>query len=752
MDALNKLKAGFEQLWLPPDRKKAGDVLPSLKLTYDDILDAEARLNRFAPLIARLFPETEAAGGIIESPLTEIPRMKEALGLSGRLFLKRDSELPIAGSVKARGGIYEVLLHTEDILGEAVFSMSPDEIRARLSGYTVQVGSTGNLGLSIGIMSAALGYRAVVHMSNDAKEWKKALLREKGVTVVEYAGDYSSAVKKGREASDADPMSYFVDDENSAPLFLGYSVAALRLKKQLDEAGVAVDKEHPLNVFLPCGVGGAPGGVTFGLKHVFGDSVNCFFVEPTEAPCMLAAFITGAPIPVTELSLSGKTEADGLAVGTASKLVYDTVRDLVSGEITVKDDALFHYQNLLYRNEKLFIEPSSAAAFAFERFASPDIPSGENVTNIAWATGGRLVPESERRAQLAVRVAAAIIRRDGRILICQRPENKARGGLWEFPGGKLEYGETAEDALVRECREELGVDVKPKSLFLESFYDYPDISVRLSFLNSSLQDGEPRLLEHAAIKWVRPEELSEYDFCPADSGIVTRLVPGQGLIGGLTENADKEYAAFQSELIPGVDPDLVLGVRLPVMRKLARSFKGSDAAERFMFSLPHTYYDENMLHAILLSEIKDYDRAVYELSAFLPYVDNWAVCDTLRPKAFIKHRAELWELIPAYLASKHEYTVRFGVEMLKVHFLDEEYGLRAMELACSVKRDEYYIKMMKAWFFADAAIKRWDEAIGFIKSGFGDAELLKMTVRKCLDSFRIPEERKEIIRNIGKSY
>ena len=335
-------------------------------------------------------------------------------GVTGRLMLKQDSHLAVSGSVKARGGIYEVLKHTEDLalengfLREDYTVFASEASRAFFGKYAIHVGSTGNLGLSIGIMGAAFGYRTTVHMSADAKEWKKALLRSKGVTVREYDSDYSLAVQEGRKLAAEDPFSYCVDDENSAALFLGYAVAARRLKKQLQEKGIAVDAAHPLFVYLPCGVGGAPGGIAFGLKHEFGDHVFCFFVEPVQAPCMLLGMATGLHdrICVQDVGLTGKTEADGLAVGRPSKFVGKTVEGLVSGIVTVSDEKLCDYLRGLWDCEHIFIEPSACAAFhgvvklrTMSRFLEASGMTGERLASachVAWATGGNMVPEEER--------------------------------------------------------------------------------------------------------------------------------------------------------------------------------------------------------------------------------------------------------------------------------------------------------------------------------------------------------------------
>ena len=415
---IEKIAKAQECLWFNPNIKKGAAAFEGITLTLEDIEDAERRLERFAPFIMRCFPETMSDGGLIESPLAEMQAMGQRLGIRGRLMLKMDSHLAIAGSVKARGGIYEILKHTEDIaLQKGLLSgsdddyakLAQDEYRQVFSKYTVQVGSTGNLGLSIGIMSAAIGYRVKVHMSADAKQWKKDLLRSKDVEVIEYPSDYSEAVKQGRMLSYSDPMSYFVDDENSVDLFLGYAVAAKRLKAQLERTEISVDGEHPLFVYIPCGVGGAPGGIAFGLKKLFGDNVHVFFVEPVQAPCMLLGMASGlnGDICVQDVGLTGITHGDGLAVGRPSGFVGGVMKGILAGEITVEDAKLYDYMRSLLDAEGIFIEPSACAAFEGavrlqregEKYFAEQAAEAvmDNAVHVCWATGGALVPEEIRR-------------------------------------------------------------------------------------------------------------------------------------------------------------------------------------------------------------------------------------------------------------------------------------------------------------------------------------------------------------------
>lgn len=410
-----------ETLWLNDKMVSCESYRENMTLTAEDIADASRRLERFAPYICEQFPETMDSGGFIESPLKEIPNMKKALEkefdfrISGRLFLKMDSHLPIAGSVKARGGIYEILKYAERLAISNGYLKETDDYRILMTKecmdlfhkYTIQVGSTGNLGLSIGIISAKLGFKVIVHMSSDAKQWKKDMLRNKGVTVIEYEGDFCLAVSQGRAKSEKDPLSYFVDDENSTDLFLGYSVAGERLKKQLDSLGVCVDADHPLFVYLPCGIGGGPGGITFGLKEAFGDNVHCFFAEPVHACSMLLGLATGRhdEVCVQDFGLEGKTRADGLAVSRPSRLVGKIIGPMISGVMTVQDERLDIFVKMLMESERYYIEPSACASFAgvLHRDALKSYMLNKKIlsyahqaVHIAWATGGSLVPDIER--------------------------------------------------------------------------------------------------------------------------------------------------------------------------------------------------------------------------------------------------------------------------------------------------------------------------------------------------------------------
>ncbi|MEH0668693.1 D-serine ammonia-lyase [Vibrio owensii] len=416
-----------EVVWFNPNITTLKEGLPYVGLDAANIKDASERLKRFAPCLMKAFPETAASNGIIESSVVGIDKMKSCLEaqydtqILGRLMLKKDSHLPISGSIKARGGIYEVLAHAEKLAIEAgLLSESDDysklaseEFRQFFQQYSIAVGSTGNLGMSIGIMSAKLGFSVSVHMSADAREWKKNKLRSHGVNVVEYEQDYGVAVEQGRKEAEKDPTCFFIDDENSQTLFLGYSVAGERLKQQFDEMGIVVDSNHPLFVYLPCGVGGGPGGVAFGLKMAFGDDVHCLFAEPTHSPCMLLGVHTGLHdgIAVQDLGIDNITAADGLAVGRASGFVGRAMERLLDGYYTMTDERMYHHLGELSELEDIRLEPSALAGMvgavhvsngkAYQARMQFTEEKLNNATHLVWATGGGMVPEEEMSAYLA---------------------------------------------------------------------------------------------------------------------------------------------------------------------------------------------------------------------------------------------------------------------------------------------------------------------------------------------------------------
>lgn len=216
----------------------------------------------------------------------------------------------------------------------------------------------------------------------------------------------------------------------------------------------------------------------------------------------------------------------------------------------------------------------------------------------------------------------------------------------------------------------------------------------------------------------------------------------------LFELRDEEYAKFQAKLTPSVDPKLFIGVRVPDVRKLAKELKNDPGVEVFLQELPHKYYDENMLHGLLISEIKDFDIAIKETDRFLPYVDNWAVCDIMSPKVFKKHKTELIECIRKWAKSKKTYTIRFGIEMLMSHYLDDDFKAEYLDIPARIKSDEYYVNMMIAWFFATALTKQWDSAIQYIENVRLDKWTHNKTIQKAVESYRITDEQKSYLRTL----
>lgn len=213
---------------------------------------------------------------------------------------------------------------------------------------------------------------------------------------------------------------------------------------------------------------------------------------------------------------------------------------------------------------------------------------------------------------------------------------------------------------------------------------------------------------------------------------------------------DVAYADFQAKLTPNIPRERFIGVRVPEARKLAKRLAQEPEAAIFLRDLPHTYYDENILHSLLLSEMKDYDACVAAVDAFLPYVDNWAVCDILSPKIFKKHKAALLEKIKEWSASKKTYTCRFGIEMLLSHFLDEDFKPAYLEIPASVHREEYYVRMMMAWFFATALAKQWDATIDYLEDCRLDPWTHNKTIQKARESGRITPKQKEYLKTLKR--
>lgn len=397
------LKAAEPVCWINENRDVAS--LEAGAFLASDVTDAAADWVWFAPVLAKMFPETAAVGGRVSSALQQIPSHVEG---QADWLVKCDHDLPGTGCIKARGGVYEVLVRARQDYPGGPPENASDLLtaRAHYSKRRILVGSTGNLAFSVGVAARFLGYQVEVHMSHDAKQWKKDRLTAMGARVVEHTEDYSYAVEQARSNAAKDPNSYFIDDENSPTLFRGYSAAALEIADQLSARGINIGPDTPLEVYLPCGVGGAPGGVAFGLASVFGDAVRPIIVEPVASPCMLAQLMHDDDqlVSVYDYGLDNQTIADGLAVAQASILVARELKRIATASVTVNDDDLFYWVFQMWDKAKLRLEPSAAAGFAAcARFSKPlhDHFGGPEPVRVIWATGGSLLPDEEFNAILA---------------------------------------------------------------------------------------------------------------------------------------------------------------------------------------------------------------------------------------------------------------------------------------------------------------------------------------------------------------
>lgn len=216
----------------------------------------------------------------------------------------------------------------------------------------------------------------------------------------------------------------------------------------------------------------------------------------------------------------------------------------------------------------------------------------------------------------------------------------------------------------------------------------------------------------------------------------------------LWELQDLKYRAFSSKLMPTVDPETVIGVRTPELRKFAKAFAKMPEAEEFLQILPHKYYEENNLHGFLIENMRDYAQVIAALDVFLPYVDNWATCDLMRPKVFQKHLPELRERIPIWMASTHTYTIRFGIEMLMTFYLDEQFQPEYLDWVAAVRSKEYYVNMIVAWYFATALAKQYDDALPYIQQQRLEPWTHNKAIQKSIESYRITDEQKAYLRSL----
>ena len=350
---------------------------------------------------------------------------------------------------------------------------------------------------------------------------------------------------------------------------------------------------------------------------------------------------------------------------------------------------------------------------------------------------------------------------DGTFLLTKRhPDKDVYPGFWEAScGGSGTTGEDPRTCAKRELYEETGL--KSDNLLLIShsfrershsmFYSYLTI-VDCAKDSVVLQDEET-----VDYKWVDAKGF--LDYVDSDVSIKThnarydRLInamrKGTGdIVLELLKSQDLKYRDMQTTIIPSVDANAIIGVRTPVLRSFAKKLSKTSDAEKFLTDLPHDFFEEDQLHAFMISEMKDYDRCMEELQKFLPYVNNWATCDQMSPKVFKKHHKELLKEIKPWLSSDKTYTIRFGIGMLMEHFLNEDYDIKYPKMVSKVRSEEYYVNMMIAWYFATALAFQYDSILPFIEDKKLDKWTHNKTIQKAVESYRITPEQKDYLRSL----
>ncbi len=351
-------------------------------------------------------------------------------------------------------------------------------------------------------------------------------------------------------------------------------------------------------------------------------------------------------------------------------------------------------------------------------------------------------------------VTAAVFYQDNRILLMRRGQGHSYAGGWEYPGGKVEPGESGEACIRRELHEELGIDAEIGVLMAQWERPEPGEAFRLRAYRVLSYQGEITLTDHDRMEWVPLERLTEHEQLPADLELSRQIAQvfstRNRIVQELEQLQDKPYAQFQRKLLPTVSPERVIGVRTPELRRLAKRLDAAGEGRDFLLALPHETFDENQLHAFLISRIPDFEACVQAVETFLPYIDNWAGCDQLSPKVFGRNTPLLLPHVKAWLQSPLPYTVRFGMGMLMQHYLEDDFRPEYPAMVAAVDSGEYYVQMMQAWYFATALAKQYDAIVPYLEQGKLSRWVHNKTIQKAVESLRIDPERKAYLKTLRR--